>query len=364
MNLNFFNTAEKVYKALADEQSRTIYAGMVMFNLTKDDRWIPHDLRGRMTWNGLDLHRIAQNHEAQPIVVFGAGNFGKQTVDMYPEINWKCCVDNYQTGSLNNGLEIITVKELKDWYPNAFVVVCVKKYCNDVVEQLIKEGFDKENVFAYAEIYDYVTSSFEERQYFDLPFLRHDQSEVFVDAGGFDGKTSLNFMKWAKNQYKHIYVFEANPDLYERCCNNLLGGDKCTVFSKGLWDKECMLAFRESPHDQEFNVNLLEHNCFDREHENLEDWTEHTINVVRMDDVLSEERVTFIKMDIEGSEANALRGAEQIIRKHKPKLAICVYHRQDDLWVIPSLILEFHSDYKLYLRTYSSGWGETVLYAV
>ncbi len=53
-----------------------------------------------------------------------------------------------------------------------------------------------------------------------------------------------------------------------------------------------------------------------------------------MDDYITE-RVTFIKMDIEGSEANALRGAEKIIRTYKPKLAISVYHKKDDLWTIP-----------------------------
>lgn len=364
MNLNFFNTAEKVYKALADEQSRKIYGGMVMFNLTKDERWIAHALKDRLAWNGVDLQRIVQNHKSQPIVVFGAGNFGKQTVNMYPEIDWQCCVDNYQTGKLDTGLEIIDVQALKKKYPNAFIVVCVQKYGNDIVAQLIKEGFTKENVFAFADIYGKVMATFAERQYFDLPVLEHDSNEVFVDVGGFDGETSRYFIKWSDSHYKHIYVFEANPDLYERCCENLKKEKNCTIFGKGLWDKEAVLSFRESPHDQEFNVNLLEHNCFDKEHENLEDWKEHTISVVRMDDMIPDTRVTFIKMDIEGSEANALRGAENIIRKYRPKLAICVYHRQDDLWTIPSLILDYHPDYRLYLRTYSLGWGETVIYAI
>ena len=75
-------------------------------------------------------------------------------------------------------------------------------------------------------------------------------------------------------------------------------------------------------------------------------------------------KVTFLKMDIEGSELAALRGAERIIREQRPKLAICVYHKPEDLWEIPSLLLSYHPDYKLYLRHYSINETETVLYAI
>ena len=74
--------------------------------------------------------------------------------------------------------------------------------------------------------------------------------------------------------------------------------------------------------------------------------------------------ITFLKMDIEGSELAALRGAERIIREQRPKLAICVYHKPEDLREIPSLLLSYHPDYKLYLRHYSINETETVLYAI
>lgn len=76
------------------------------------------------------------------------------------------------------------------------------------------------------------------------------------------------------------------------------------------------------------------------------------------------EAPTFIKMDIEGAEKEALIGAEQIIRCHKPKLAICVYHKPEDIYVLPELINSFREDYRFYLRHYSNTIYETVLYAV
>ena len=73
-------------------------------------------------------------------------------------------------------------------------------------------------------------------------------------------------------------------------------------------------------------------------------------------------------MDIEGSEAEALRGAAAAIRSHRPALAICVYHRPDDLLVIPELIEELAGSgaYRYYLRLHDESFllNELVLYAI
>lgn len=88
-----------------------------------------------------------------------------------------------------------------------------------------------------------------------------------------------------------------------------------------------------------------------------------TIETVALDEFLHGERVTFIKMDIEGVELDALKGAVRIIKEQKPKLAISVYHKADDIIEIPKLIMEMRPDYKLYLRHYSMLANEMVLYA-
>lgn len=75
-------------------------------------------------------------------------------------------------------------------------------------------------------------------------------------------------------------------------------------------------------------------------------------------------KVTFVKMDIEGAEMNALEGMKSIIMEQKPKLAICIYHLYDDLWNIPKYIHELVPEYKLYMRHYSKINEETVIYAI
>ena len=83
---------------------------------------------------------------------------------------------------------------------------------------------------------------------------------------------------------------------------------------------------------------------------------------VKLDDVVTG-KVTFIKMDIEGAELDALHGATHIIQSQKPRLAICLYHKQSDMYDIPTYILSIVKDYKFVIRHYSSNPWETVLYA-
>ncbi|OOB79506.1 MAG: FkbM family methyltransferase [Epulopiscium sp. Nuni2H_MBin001] len=86
-----------------------------------------------------------------------------------------------------------------------------------------------------------------------------------------------------------------------------------------------------------------------------------TINVDSLDNVLRDTEVTFIKMDIEGAELQALMGAKQIIKKYKPQLAISIYHKPQDIFELPMYVKSLVPEYKLYLRHYSYHYVDTVL---
>ena len=83
-----------------------------------------------------------------------------------------------------------------------------------------------------------------------------------------------------------------------------------------------------------------------------------------VDNVITD-RLSFIKMDIEGAEKRALEGARKTIEKYKPKLYVCAYHRNEDFFALPEEILSIRSDYKIYLRhhPYIPAW-ETNFYCV
>lgn len=88
-----------------------------------------------------------------------------------------------------------------------------------------------------------------------------------------------------------------------------------------------------------------------------------SIPVRSIDDTENCHDATFIKMDIEGSEQMALLGAKKTIIRNKPKLAICIYHSDEDMIKIPLMIHEMVPEYKLWIRQHSNGIPETVLYA-
>ena len=74
-------------------------------------------------------------------------------------------------------------------------------------------------------------------------------------------------------------------------------------------------------------------------------------------------RINFIKMDIEGAEPNALRGAAETIKRDRPALQICLYHSPEHLWEIPEFIKSLVPEYTFYIGHHSISRGETVLYA-
>lgn len=184
-------------------------------------------------------------------------------------------------------------------------------------------------------------------QYFDLPEFDL-KNEYFVDAGAFNGETAEYFLSLFDNGY--AYVLEPNPKQFEITKGRLRTYPQAELFPYGAYDQNTLLCFNVNQ-GYESTGRISEHGSV-------------KIEVRKMDDLLRDRKVTFIKMDIEGSELAALRGAERIIREQRPKLAICVYHKPEDMWEIPELILNYHPDYKLFLRHYSLFQTETVLYAL
>jgi hypothetical protein len=88
------------------------------------------------------------------------------------------------------------------------------------------------------------------------------------------------------------------------------------------------------------------------------------VEAVALDEFLHDWGPTYIKMDIEGSEPEALIGAQDLIRCNRPALAICVYHKSEHLWHIPLLLRSFSKEYRLFLRPHDyEGW-DLVCYGI
>jgi FkbM family methyltransferase len=95
----------------------------------------------------------------------------------------------------------------------------------------------------------------------------------------------------------------------------------------------------------------------------LESSGDTTVQVVALDDVLPNFAPTFVKLDVEGAEPQALKGAAGVISRFRPTLAVCVYHAPEHLWTLPRLIRERWPDYRLALRAHQFNGFDTVAYA-
>lgn len=190
------------------------------------------------------------------------------------------------------------------------------------------------------------------RQYFDVfePY----PEEVIVDCGACDGTTELQFAEWTRNTYKKIYAFEPNKANQHKCLqfyeNNALRDIE--LIPKGTWSRNTTLSFSADQGEVDAGGGVIDGNGVSN------------VMVTTIDDVVGNDKVTFIKMDVEGAELESLKGAAETIKRNAPRLAICIYHKQEDLWTIPSYILKLNSNYRFYIRHYCSITWETVLYAI
>jgi len=187
-----------------------------------------------------------------------------------------------------------------------------------------------------------------EPQYFEKEIITLSDNEVFVDCGAYDGDTVKQFVKELQGKpYKKIFAFEADPANVQKMQLNTKDMNNVTIVPKGVYNESTTLCFSS---DGKMSSRISEDGI--------------KLEVTAIDDIVGDESVTFIKMDIEGSELKALMGAEKTIRRCRPKLAICVYHRKEDIFTIPQYIKSLDPSYKLYFRNYHTQSIEAVIYAV
>ena len=181
----------------------------------------------------------------------------------------------------------------------------------------------------------------------DAPFEIGDK-ETFVDIGALNGDSALEFLNKCNDKFEHIHLFE--PDDKALCCA------MDSLFTLGNRDKISYyhLAVSKERGLESFCGGVLGVG------------NTKMVHTMPLDYVLKDKKVTLIKMDIEGAEADALLGAKDLIKMQSPKLCVCIYHKMDDLWRLPLLIKELNPNYRISIRQNSPGVHgdiQTVCYA-
>ncbi|MGN1417799.1 MAG: FkbM family methyltransferase [Acutalibacteraceae bacterium] len=331
-----------------------------------------------------------------PIVLYGMGNGADMIIDVLEEIGISFAdtfaSDGFVRGHFFHGKKVLTLSQLEEKYAD-FIIVMTFAVHDEKMLSFVKQ-LSRKHILVSPTVpiagkglftFDYIKEHNEE---FDKAFslledeksqktfldvlrfkvsgkidylfscqspkaevyqniLKPGNNETFVDLGAYDGDTIREFLSFTGGKYNTIDAFEPDEKNFKKLERKTADIERINRYNIGAWNEKAVLTFSKSASRNSHRDKIGIPVKFDS-----------------VDNVIKHE-VSFIKMDIEGAELKALEGAEETIKKYKPKLYVCAYHRNEDFFALPLKIHALNPDYRIYLRhhPYIPSW-ETNIYAV
>ncbi len=222
------------------------------------------------------------------------------------------------------------------------------KYTYNLLEdEVSKKIFEKIINFKITFDFDFMqgfTNNHDE-QYFDKKLIPNIKNITFVDGGGYIGDTAEQVIKNFPD-FKKIYLIEPNEQNIKIAKRRLGDFKNIEFLNFGLSNKKTTLNFNE-----------------EKSFSSVYGTGTTSVNVDTLDNIINE-KIDFIKLDIEGAEQDAIAGAKNTIKKYTPIIACCIYHKAEDWYKIPQKVLAINNNYKIYIRHYMEGIFETVMYFI
>lgn len=337
-----FEEYKKVYDLFEDEESKQIYRSCVMYRMFDNSEYF---------WDSIcyilekrNCKEVISKICNGKLVLFGAGVAANDMLGMFEKrgIRVAYCVDNNEKkwGTKICGVDIYSPKELLKDEEDTFVIItasCYKVNC-EIKEQLLNLGLSKTTIFSWFDVMG--------KMYIEPDIVPIAKEDVFVDGGCFDGLTAVDVQEAVEEGIKKIYAYEPDMANLDKCKENLDGMNNVVLINAGVFS-HCGEVY--------FNANAGESSA-------ISECGTDKISVSTIDTESPD--ATFIKMDIEGAELEALKGGCETIKRNKPKMAISIYHKPEDLLELPLYLKALVPEYKLYLRHYSMAYMECVLFAI
>lgn len=332
----------------------------------------------------------------KPIVLYGMGNGADMIIDVLHSLGLDFkdvfASDGFVRGHFFHGRKVLTFSEVKEKYSD-FIILLTFAIHDSATLSYIKELSDNYELYsptvpiagkglftldyiieneesfnkAYYMLYDdrskqdfinvlnfkitgkvkYLFDCEYEKSRLYEEILHLGDSETIVDLGAYDGDTIREFTDVTNGKYKKIIAFEPDEKNFRKLKRKTEDMERLELYNLGAWDKKQTLFFAKKAGRN-----------------SRQDESGVPVNFDSVDNIVKE-KVTFIKMDIEGAELKALEGAKTTIKRDKPKLYVCAYHRNEDMFALPFKIKELNPDYKIYFRhhPYIPAW-ESNFYAV
>ena len=296
---------DRIYEAIADDRSKAIFEKRLKYSESGDYKFIREMVNAEVDYFAEDdqVYRLRKwlSGRSGDIVVFGAGFAGRSVTESLTDIGRKpvYIADNNAAlcGKEKHNVKVISPTEIAARVTDPIVVIGVNAARDEAFKQITEIGIDRSRIFMPEK--DWWLGKHD--QYFDSDIVIPGKDEVFIDAGALDGCDSLKFMKWCKDSYAGICAIEPDGQNCERTGNNLPDKPCIKVIQKGLWDFSTTLRFSSGT----------------KETSAISADGDDEIETISIDEIDTDKPVTFIKMDIEGAELEALIGCQNIIKRDK-----------------------------------------------
>lgn len=316
----------------------------------------------------------------KPLALYGMGLGAEKIMATLDQIGLKAddifASDEFVRGHSFKGYKVLKYSEICEKYNDFNVVLCFASHIDSVIDNIakinnehtvfapdvpvaggglftreyIKEHeaeFDKayslladeESKRVYEAILNfkvsgkigYLLQSYGKKAEVYKDLLKLNSHEDILDLGAYDGDTIKEFLTATNGKYSTITAFEPDAKTFKKLVKNTEDLPNITAYNMGVWSKKDTLIFSQ---DAGRNSKLSSSGV--------------SVEVTDIDSLGI--CPSFIKMDIEGSEMKALEGMECTIKKHLPKLYVCAYHRNEDLFALPLKINSISDKYKIYFR--------------
>jgi FkbM family methyltransferase len=352
--MEYSATENMILNSLRDDHSRELFDARLRHYRKKTDRSacasdIVGVIRKYIPRESHDIDDLIGDYrlgKVKNVLCYGAGEGGYAALAYLKACGVPVSVfaDKFPAKCKNRffPVEVISPGEVKEYAASSVVLVSVilTRYRDEIESYLKTCGFSERQI--------YHMDNWGRNQYFDDGILIPLESEIFVDCGAYIGDTFENFIRFPGGKYKKYHAFEADPYLVAKAIKVAEGYKSVFIHNAAVNDKRGTIAFDDCSSEGQGHVAW--------------DGGGREVQALTIDDECPD--ATFIKMDIEGSELAALHGAEKTIEVNKPRLAICVYHRPEDIVEIPAYLLSLVPEYRFFIRHYSMMCEETVLYAI
>jgi FkbM family methyltransferase len=300
--------------------------------------------------------------------------------------------DDFVRGHCFRGFKVLKYSEVCEKYDDFNVVLCFASPLDEIIDRialincehkvfapdvpvagggLFSREFVAENEKKFDFVYSHLADEESKRVYLDIlnfkisgkieyllssfldnkdnvykNILELGENENILDLGAYDGDTIREFCNFTNGKYSHITALEPDEKNFKKLTKNTQFMENITLYNMGAWNEQDTLIFaKKAGRNSKLSAQGV------------------SVKVTDIDSLGID--ASFIKMDIEGSELKALQGMKQTILNNHPKLYVCAYHRNEDLFALPLQIWSVCDDYKIYFRhtKYIPAW-ESNFYCV